>query len=160
MTVNKNDGEARSANVINIGESDETSTDIYRREKTEEKAGKKNKYINFNPEMYDFMNTLLYWDAKPTERDNDTLQLLQFKQNITDGMNMFGIQPASNEKLKKRWAMMTDEDYATWFEGDDLQQALGMMGGSTPNQGGLNPSSMTPPTMQNASAQANSGMGM
>lgn len=162
VTVNKNDGAERAANVINIGESSETSNDIYKREKEEEKEGKKNKYINFNPEMFDFMNTLLYWDAKPTERDNDTLQLLQFKQNIADGMNMFGIQPMSNEKLKKRWSMMTGEDYETWFGGGDdaLMQAMGEMAGQTPNQGGLNPASMTPPTMQNASAQANSGMGV
>jgi hypothetical protein len=161
VTVNKNDGEARGAKVINIGESAETSADLYRREKLEEKEGKKNKYINFNPEMYDFMNTLLYWDAKPTERDNDTLQLLQFKQNISDGMNMFMIQPWTNEKLKKRWAMMTDEDYDTWFSSDnELQQALGgvSMPGNTPGQGGLNPASMTPPAMQQVNAQANSGL--
>ena len=161
ITVNKDDGEEQGASIINVGESDETSNDIYRREKMEEKKGKKNKYINFNPEMYDFMNTLLYWDAKPTERDNDTLQLLQFKQNIMDGLNLFGIQPATNEKLKKRWSMMTGEDYDTWFGGEDvLQQTLGGVGGSTPNAGGLNPDSMTPPAAQNASAQANSGLGV
>ena len=161
ITVNKNDGAEQAANVINIGESDETSADIYKREKMEEKEGKKNKYINFNPEVYDFMNTLLYWDAKPTERDNDTLQLLQFKQNIVDGMNLFMIQPSTNEKLKKRWSMMTDEDYETWFSSSGgLQQALGGIEGGTPNMSGLNPSSMTPPTMQNAAAKANSGMGM
>ena len=161
VTVNKADGEERSANVINIGESDETSNDIYRREKLEEKEGKRNKYINFNPEMYDFMNTLLYWDAKPSEKDNDTLELLQFKQNIADGVNLFGIQPATNEKLKKRWSMMTNEDYDTWFNTtDEIQQALGgIEGGQVPNQGGLNPASMTPPTMQNANAKANSGIG-
>lgn len=161
ITVNKNDGAEQAANVINIGESDETSADIYKREKMEEKEGKKNKYINFNPEVYDFMNTLLYWDAKPTERDNDTLQLLAFKQNIVDGMNLFMIQPSTNEKLKKRWSMMTDEDYDTWFGGDDaLQTAMGGIEGAAPNMSGLNPASMTPPTMQNASAKANSGMGM
>lgn len=160
VTVNKTDGAEQSANIINLGESEETSTDLYRREKLEEKEGKKNKYINFNPEMYDFMNTLIYWDAKPTERDNDTLQLLQFKQNIMDGINLFQIQPATNEKLKKRWAMMTDEDYETWFNDDSiLEEALGGIGGSTPNQGGLNPNSMTPPAMQNVGAQANSGLG-
>lgn len=160
VTVNRNDGQESGANVISIGESSETSADLYKREKLEEKQGKKNKYINFNPEMYDFMNTLLYWDAKPVERDNDTLQLLQFKQNIVDGMNLFGIVPASNEKLKKRWSMFTDEDYDTWFGGqDELQQAMGNMGGSTPNQGGLNPASMTPPAMQQQNARANSGIG-
>lgn len=161
ITVNKNDGAEKASNVINIGSSSETSNNIYRKEKLDEKEGKKNKYIYFDPEMFDFMNTLLYWDAKPSERDNDTLELLQFKQNITDGMNLFGIQPASNEKLKKRWAMMTNEDYETWFGGENgLQDSLGSMGGSTPNMGGLNPKSMTPPTMQNASADANSGLGM
>lgn len=161
ITVNKNDGAEQSANVINIGESNETSADIYKREKTEEKEGKKNKYINFNPEAYDFMNTLIYWDAKPSERDNDTLQLLSFKQNIADGINLFGIQPATNDKLKKRWSMMTGEDFETWFGGDDaLQQALGGISEQVPNQSGMNPQSLTPPTMQNASAKANSGMGV
>jgi hypothetical protein len=163
VTVNKEDGAEKSANIINIGESDETSNDLYKREKEEEKEGRKNKYINFNPEMYDFMNTLIYWDVKPSERDNDTLELLQFKQNIMDGINLFGIQPATNEKLKKRWSMMTKEDYDTWFGGEDalaLQEALGGVGGSTPNAGGLNPDSMTPPAAQNASAQANSGIGV
>ncbi len=163
ITVNKNDGAESSANIINLGESEETSSDIYKREKTEAKQGKKNKYINFNPEMYDFMNTLIYWDAKPSERDNDTLQLLNFKQNIADGINLFGITPATNEKLKKRWAMMTDEDYETWFGGEGnmaLQEAMGGIGETVPNMSGLNPASMTPPTMQNASAKANSGMGV
>jgi hypothetical protein len=162
ITVNKNDGAEKSSNIINLGEIEESSTDIYRREKMEEKEGKKNKYINFNPEAYDFMNTLIYWDAKPVERDNDTLQLLAFKQNIADGVNMFGIQPATNEKLKKRWAMMTDEDYETWFGGEDamaLQTAMGGLADQVPNQSGLNPASMTPPTMQGAKAKANSGMG-
>lgn len=161
ITVNKTDGAEHSANVISIGESEETSSDIYKREKMEEKEGKKNKYINFNPDMYDFMNTLLYWDAKPSERENDALQLLQFKQNIADGINLFGIQPATNEKLKKRWAMMTEEDFETWFGGEDnLQEAMGGIGDTVPNQGGLNPASMTPPTMQKADAQANSGIGI
>lgn len=161
VTVNKTDGAEHSANVINLGDLEETSADIYKREKMEEKEGKKNKYINFNPDAYDFMNTLIYWDAKPSERDNDTLQLLAFKQNIADGMNMFGIQPATNEKLKKRWAMMTEEDYEVWFNSDDgLQQALGGIEGATPNMSGLNPSSMTPPTMQNAAAKAGSGLGV
>jgi hypothetical protein len=158
ITVNKTDGAENSANIIDIGKSDATSNDLYRREKMEAREGKKNKYITFDPDAFDFMNTLLYWDAKPTERDNDTLQLLTFKQNIVDGMNMFGIQPAGNEKLKKRWAMMTDEDYDTWFVGDELQQALGGIEGETPNMGGLNPASMTPPARQNASAKANSGI--
>ena len=161
ITVNKNDGEEKSSNVISVGPNSETSNDIFKREKEEEKKGKKNKYINFDPEMFDFMNTLLYWDAKPTERDNDTLQLLQFKQNIMDGINLFGIQPATNEDLKKKWSIMTDEDYKIWFGGTDaLQDTLGGLGGQTPNAGGLNPDSMTPPAMQNASADANSGMGL
>lgn len=161
VTVNKKDGAEQSSNIINIGQSSETSTDIYKREKMEGKEGKKNKYINFNPDMFDFMNTLLYWDAKPSERDNDTLQLLAFKQNIADGMNLFMIQPSTNEKLKKRWAMMTNEDYETWFGGTDaLQEAMGGMAEQVPNQSGLNPASMTPPTMQKSSAQANSGMGV
>ena len=159
--MNKDDGAEQASNVINVGPNSETSNDIYKREKEEEKIGKKNKYINFNPEMFDFMNTLLYWDAKPTERDNDTLQLLQFKQNVADSMNIFGIQPATNEKLKKKWSIMTDEDYETWFGGEDvLQQSLGDMGGQTPNAGGLNPDSMTPPAAQNASADAGSGLGL
>lgn len=161
VTVNKNDGESKSANVINIGKSSETSAQIYKKQKLEEKVGKRNKYINFDPEMYDFMNTLIFWDTKPSERDNDTLQMMQFKQNIADGINLFGIQPATNEKLKKRWSVMTEEDYETWFGGDDaLQQAMGGMSDQVPNQSGLNPNSMTPPTMQKASAQANSGMGV
>jgi len=57
--------------------------------------------------------------------------------------------------------MMTDEDYETWFGGEDaLMEAMGGMGETVPNQGGLNPASMTPPTMQKANAAANSGMGM
>ena len=57
--------------------------------------------------------------------------------------------------------MMTQEDYEVWFGGADaLQQAMGGMGQTVPNQGGLNPASMTPPTMQKANAQANSGMGV
>lgn len=160
ITVNKNDGAEQSANVINIGASEATSNELYKQEKKEEKTGKKNKYIHFDPEMFDFLNTLLYWDAKPTERDNDTLQLLAFKQNIADGINLFGIQPTTNEALKKRWSMMTDEDYETWFGGDDaLQTAMAGMGEQVPNQSGLNPASMTPPTMQNAAAKKNSGMG-
>jgi hypothetical protein len=76
-------------------------------------------------------------------------------------MNLLMIQPSTNEKLKKRWSMMTDEDYDTWFGGDDaLQTAMGGIEGAAPNMSGLNPASMTPPTMQNASAKANSGMGM
>lgn len=161
ITVNKADGAENSANIINLGDLEETSSEIYKREKMEEKEGKKNKYINFNPDAYDFMNTLIYWDAKPSERDNDTLKLLSFKQNIADGMNLFGIQPATNEKLKKRWAMMTEEDYDTWFSSEDgLQQALGGISGDVANQSGLNPASMTPPAMQNAAAKRDSGMGM
>lgn len=163
VTVNKNDGADKSSNVINIGQSSETSADIYKREKLDEQSGKKNKYINFDPEMFDFVNTLLYWDAKPSERDNDALQLLAFKQNIADGINLFGIQPATNEKLKKRWSMMTGEDFDVWFGSQDdmaLQQAMGGMGDTVPNQGGLNPASMTPPTMQKQGASANSGMGV
>ena len=163
VTVNKQDGAEASSNIINIGEELASSQEIYKREKLEEKEGKKNKYIYFNPEMYDFMNTLIHWDAKPVEKDNDTLQLLQFKQNIADGMNIFGIQPATNEKLKKRWSMMTDEDYETWFGSEAdmaIQQAMGgLEGGQVPNQSGLNPASMTPPAMQNQNAMANSGMG-
>ena len=163
VTVNKDDGAELSSNIINIGESDESSADIYKREKEEEKEGKKNKYINFDPEMFDFMNTLLYWDAKPTERDNDTLQLLNFKQNIADGINLFGIQPATNEPLKKRWAMMTDEDYELWFGSEDtmaLQQAMSGLAEQVPNQSGMNSQSFTPPARQKAGAQANSGMGL
>lgn len=161
ITVNKKDGADASSNIINIGPNEETSNDLYKREKEEEKEGKKNNYINFDPDVFDFLNTLLYWDAKPTERDNDALQLLAFKQNIADGINLFGVQPATNEPLKKRWAMMTDEDYDTWFGSQDgLQAAMGAMEGAVPNQSGLNPSSMTPPTRQNASAQANSGLGI
>ena len=163
VTVNKDDGAEQSSNIINIGESDESSADIYKREKEEEKEGKKNKYINFDPEMFDFMNTLLYWDAKPTERDNDTLQLLNFKQNIADGINLFGITPATNELLKKRWAMMTDEDYSMWFGSEDtmaLQQAMSGLSEQVPNQSGMNSQSFTPPARQKAGAQANSGMGL
>lgn len=161
ITVNKADGAENSANIINLGDLEETSSEIYKREKMEEKEGKKNKYINFNPDAYDFMNTLIYWDAKPSERDNDTLKLLSFKQNVADGMNLFGIQPATNEKLKKRWAMMTEEDYETWFGGQDaLTEAMGGLSDQVPNQSGLNPDSLTPPTMQKQKAAANSGMGM
>ena len=159
ITVNKNDGADRSSNVIRIGESEETSADLYKREKMEEKEGKRNKYKNFDPEMFDFMNTILYWDVKPTERENDTLQLLTFKQNVADGMNMFGVVPAQNEKLKKRWSMMTNEDFDTWFGGtDSLMQTMGSVSPEVPNQSGLNPDSMTPPKRQEMAALAGSGL--
>lgn len=161
VTVNKKDGADRSSNIINIGPINTDSDEVYKLEKEEEKEGKKNKHIYFDPDFYDFVNTFLYWDAKPSEKDNDTLQLMTFKQNISDGINLFGVQPATNDPLKKRWAMMTGEDYDTWFPAtDDVQQALGAMSEGVPNQSGLNPDSMTPPKRQQMAVKQNSGMGV
>ena len=161
VTVNKDDGNSKSSSVIEIGESSETSFDLKTREaKLEKKEGKNVKITSFNPEMFDFMNTILYWDVKPSERDNDQLKALSFKQNIADAVNLFQVVPAQNEELKKRFASITGEDYDVWFgsQGFDVQQAMGEMEGSTPDQGGLNSQSMTPPAMQAQGAAADSGL--
>ena len=159
VTVNKNDGDTKSSSVIEIGEFSETSSDLLSREdKIQKEEGKKTKITKFNPKMYNFMNTLFYWDVKPSERDDDTMKLLTFKQNIADAVNLFQIQPGNNEKLKKKFASVTGEDYDTWFASQefDVQQAMGS--GQTPNQGGLNSESFTPPAMQDVAALADSGL--
>jgi len=86
------------------------------------------------------------------------MKLLTFKQNIADAVNLFQIQPGNNEKLKKKFASVTGEDYDTWFASQefDVQQAMGS--GQTPNQGGLNSESFTPPAMQDVAALADSGL--
>ena len=161
VTVNKNDGDSKSSTIIEVGKTKETSFDILsRQDKIEEEEGKKVKITSFDPEMYDFMNTLFYWDAKPSERDDDTLKLLTFKQNIADAINLFQIAPAQNEGLKKRFASVTGEDYDTWFgkQGFDVQQAMGSVEETVPNQSGLNSDSMTPPAQQAVAASAGSGL--
>jgi hypothetical protein len=91
ITVNKNDGDSKSSSVIEIGTTEEDSFDVLAKEaRLTKETGKKVKYTKFNPEMYDFMNTVLYWDVKPSERDNDTLKALAFKQNIADAINKIG----------------------------------------------------------------------
>ena len=160
ITVNKDDGDSKSSSVIEIGESDEDSYGVLgREEKLAKETGKKVKFTKFNPEMYDFMNTIFYWDVKPSERDNDTLEAMNFKQNIADAINLFKINPAQNEKLKKRFATITGEDFETWFgsQGFDAQQAMGSLE-SAPGQGGMNPASMTPPAMQAINNAKGSGL--
>jgi len=161
VTVNKDDGDTKSSSIIEIGKSDETSFDLLsKQDKLEKKEGKKVKLTTFNPEMFDFMSTIFYWDVKPSERDNDTLKAMAFKQNIADAINLFQIQPSQNENLKKRFASITGEDYDVWFgsQGFDIQQAMGSMGDEASNMSGMNPTSMTPPTMQNAAASKDSGI--
>jgi len=160
ITVNKNDGDSKASSVIEIGESDEDSYDVLgRQDRLAKETGKRVKYTKFNPEMYDFMNTVIYWDVKPSERDNDALKAMAFKQNIADAINLFQINPSQNEKLKKKFATITGEDFETWFgsQGFDAQQAMGSLE-DAPNQGGMNPSSMTPPAMQAISNAKGSGL--
>ncbi|MCK4817858.1 hypothetical protein KA005_18955, partial [bacterium] len=77
VTVNKDDGDPQASSVIEIGESNETSFDLLsRQDKAEKEEGKKVKLTTFNPKEYDFMNTIIFWDVKPSERDNDTLKAL------------------------------------------------------------------------------------
>ena len=79
---------------------------------------------------------------------------------VSGAVNLFQVVPAQNEELKKRFASITGEDYDVWFgsQGFDVQQAMGEMEGSTPDQGGLNSQSMTPPAMQAQGAAADSGL--
>ena len=161
VTVNKNDGDSKSSSIIEIGENKDTSFDVLgRQDKIEKEEGKKVKITKFDPEMYNFMDTIFYWDVKPSERDDDTLKLLTFKQNIADAINLFQIAPSQNENLKKKFASVTGEDYDTWFgsEGFDVQQAMGSVQESVPNQSGLNPDSMNPPAQQAVQAGADSGL--
>lgn len=161
VTVNKDDGDTKSSSIIEVGESEETSFDVLSREdRLEKEEGKKVKITKFNPDMFDFMNTILYWDVKPSERDNDTLKALSFKQNISDAINLFKINPAQNEKLKKRFASITNEDFDTWFgtQGFDVAQAMGSIEEQVPNQSGLNADSITPPARQAQAASADSGL--
>lgn len=161
VSVNKDDGDKGSSSIIEIGKSDEDSFDLLaRQDKAEKYEGKKVKITIFDPEMYDFMNTVIYWDVKPSERDNDTLKALAFKQNISDAINLFQINPAQNEKLKKRFATITGEDYDTWFgsQGFDIQQAMGSIQEQVPNSSGLNSQSFTPPARQAQGAAAGSGL--
>ena len=126
----------------------------------EKEEGKKVKITKFNPEMYDFLTTVIFWSVKPSERDDDTLRLLTFKQNIADAVNLFQIQPSTNEALKKQFASVTGEDYDTWFgsQGFDIAQAMGSVSETVPNQSGLNPESMNPPAQQAVAAAADSGL--
>jgi hypothetical protein len=161
ITVNKNDGDSQSSSVIEIGKSDESSFDLLsRQDKLEKEEGKKVSLTVFDPEMYDFMSTVLYWDVKPSERDDDTLKLLTFKQNISDAINLFQVNPSQNEKLKKRFAAITNEDYDTWFgsQGFDVQEAMGSAAQQVPNQSGLNSESFNPPAQQAVQASEDSGL--
>ena len=161
VTVNKNDGDTKSSSLIEIGESEESSYDVLSREKrTEKEQGKKVKITKFNPEMFNFLDTIIYWNAQPSERDNDTLKLLTFKQNIADAINLFQIDPSQNEKLKKRFASVTGEDFDVWFgtQGFDVQQAMGSIQEQVPNQSGMNPASTNPPAQQKVGASADSGL--
>ena len=161
VTVNKNDGNSKASSIIEIGENKESSFDVLgRQDKIEKEEGKKVKITKFDPEMYNFMDTIFYWDVKPSERDDDTLKLLTFKQNIADAINLFQITPSQNENLKKKFASVTGEDYDTWFgsQGFDVQQAMGSVQESVPNQSGLNADSMNPPAQQAVQAGADSGL--
>jgi len=160
ITVNKDDGDSKSSSIIEIGTTEEDSYDVLgKEERLTKETGKKVKYTKFNPEMYDFMNTVIYWDVKPSERDNDALKAMAFKQNIADAINLFQINPSQNEKLKKKFATITGEDFETWFgsQGFDVQQAMGSLQ-DAPGQGGMNPASMTPPAMQAISNAKESGL--
>ena len=160
VTVNKDDGNEKSSTIIKIGKSNQSTFDLLsEQDRREKEKGEKVEIKVFDPEMFDFMNTLLFWDVKPSERDNDQLKALAFKQNISDAINLFHINPAQNEKLKKRFASITNEDYETWFGSGsfDVQQAMGSIQQQVPNSSGLNPDSMTPPALQAQDLVSKSG---
>lgn len=154
FTVAKNDEDGEYNSVISVFDSsnvkasvEDVSLDILSKEKAlQKKTGKRSKFFYIDPTVINWLDMLIYWTSKPTEKDSDNIDKMIFMQAVTQAMQIFGIQPASNEKLKKRFAMVHNEDYETFFpEQEDVMAAQQAMGA---NQGGMNGSSMTPQNMK------------
>jgi hypothetical protein len=151
FSISKNDEDGSYDSVISVFDSQNIKASIEdvqfeilnKEQEIQKKTGKRSKFFYIDPTVINWMDMLIYWTSKPSEKDSDNIDKMMFMQTVQAAMQIFGINPASNEKLKKRWSQVFAEDYDTFFpDQEDVMAAQQALGADT---GGMNPASMTPP---------------
>lgn len=88
--------------------------------------GKPVRIIYMNPEKLRMLKAYFFIIINPTPKSNDKLSQLLFVQNITQAINMFGLESLNIEYVKQRFAILIGEDYNKFFKDMSLEQMMQM----------------------------------
>lgn len=89
-----------------------------------EKGGTEVRLVYLHPELFASMNLNWFYDCIPVPKASDPLSYMVFAKQIQDAMTFFGPQSLNVKKLKHRFALLTGNDFDTWFlNQQELQQA-------------------------------------
>lgn len=103
------------------------SFDMMSKEKDhKEEYGNDIRITHLHPELFAACKVYWYYDCVPVPNANDPLSYIVFAKQINDAMMFFGPQSLNVKKLKHRFAILTGNDFDTWFLNEQemaLQQA-------------------------------------
>ncbi len=94
--------------------------------------GKKVKKVYVNPEILKSKKLKWFVEITPTEKNVSELKRTLFINRIKEAQILFGIDSLNYEYLKKRFAIMGEENPQKFFK--QMQPAMPQMGGQAPGQ--------------------------